>query len=180
VADAGRELRDGDLVTEPGRTLATEVRADMARRYAGDAGGADGEATEGEGDDLRDDEVLPPDGRFVIVFEGGEPVACGGFRRHDAETAEIKRMWVRPHARGRGLARLVLRELESSARARGYRALVLETGLRQPEALALYESHGYTPIPSYGFYKESPLSRCYRKELGGGSPAGGEASSPSP
>jgi ribosomal protein S18 acetylase RimI-like enzyme len=60
---------------------------------------------------------------------------------------------------------MVLDELESSAVALGYRATVLETGLRQPEALALYESHGYTRIPNYGFYRESALSRCYRKDL---------------
>jgi ribosomal protein S18 acetylase RimI-like enzyme len=159
-----RELRDGDMEAEPGRTLVTELWADMAIRYADDPTAPE---TKGETDDLRNEEVLPPDGRFVIVLEDGAPVACGAIRRHDVDTAEIKRMWVRPEARGRGIARLVLRELESSARAQGYRALVLETGLRQPEALALYESHGYTTIPNFGFYKESPLSVCYRKELGG-------------
>jgi GNAT superfamily N-acetyltransferase len=152
------------MVTEPGRTLVTELWVDLAVRYADDPTAPE---TKGETDDLRNDEVLPPDGRFVIVVERGEPVACGAIRRHDAETAEIKRMWVRPHARGRGLARLVLRELESTASSRGYRALVLETGVRQPEALALYESHGYATIPNFGFYKESPLSVCYRKELTG-------------
>jgi ribosomal protein S18 acetylase RimI-like enzyme len=159
---AERELRDGDMVTEPGRTLVTELWDDMAIRYADDPTAPE---TKGETDDLRNEEVLPPDGRFVIVLEDGEPVACGAIRRHDATTAEIKRMWVRPEARGRGLARFVLRELESTAASRGYRSVVLETGLRQPEALALYESHGYRTIPSYGFYKESALSVCYRKEL---------------
>jgi GNAT superfamily N-acetyltransferase len=167
VADL--ELRDGDMVTEPGRTLVTELWADMAVRYSDDPTAPE---TDGETDDLRNEEVLPPDGRFVVVFDRDEPVACGAIRRHDAATAEIKRMWVRPQARGRGLARLVLRELESTAAARGYRALVLETGLRQPEALALYESHGYTTIPSFGFYKESPLSVCYRKELTAGQSTG--------
>jgi GNAT superfamily N-acetyltransferase len=165
------DLRDGDMVTEPGRTLVTELWDDMAIRYADDETAPE---TKGETDDLRNEEVLPPDGRFVIVFDGDDPVACGAIRRHDAESAEIKRMWVRPGARGRGLARLVLRELEATAAARGYRALVLETGLRQPEAIALYESHGYTTVPNFGFYKESALSVCYRKELDGtpGVPSG--------
>jgi ribosomal protein S18 acetylase RimI-like enzyme len=60
---------------------------------------------------------------------------------------------------------VALSELESTATNLGYRALVLETGVRQPEAIALYESHGYTRIPNYGFYKDSALSVCYRKEL---------------
>ena len=102
----------------------------------------------------------------MIVFDdSGAPIGCGAIRRHDPQTAEIKRMWVRPAARGRGVSRLILDELEASVVALGYRAMVLETGLRQPEAIALYESHGYTPIPNYGFYRESPLSRCYRKPL---------------
>jgi GNAT superfamily N-acetyltransferase len=162
---ADREIRDGDMETEPGRTLVTELWSDMAIRYADDPTAPE---TKGETDDLRNEEVLPPDGRFIVVFEDDEPVACGAIRRHDADAAEIKRMWVRPGARGRGLARLVLATLESSARERGYRALVLETGLRQPEALALYESEGYTTIEPFGFYKESALSVCYRKELPAG------------
>ena len=156
------ELRDGDTVTEPGRTLVEELWLDMGIRYADDPTAPE---TKGEVDDLRNEEVLPPVGRFLIVLDDGRPVACGAIRRHDEESAEIKRMYVRPEARGRGLARLVLRELESSAVALGYRALVLETGLRQPEAIALYESAGYRTIAPFGFYKESALSVCYRKEL---------------
>lgn len=150
------------METEPGRALTRELWADMALRYADDPTAPE---TKGETDDLRNDELVPPTGRFVIAFDNGRPVACGAIRRHDDDAAEIKRMYVRPEARGRGLARLVLRELEATAIRAGYRALVLETGLRQPEALALYESHGYRVIPNFGFYKESPLSVCYRKDL---------------
>jgi GNAT superfamily N-acetyltransferase len=159
---ARREIRDADISMEPGRTLAAEMWADMAVRYVDDPAAPE---PKGETDDLRPEELAPPMGRFIVVYDGGEPIACGAIRRHDDETAEVKRMWVRPGARGRGVARMVLDELESSAVALGYRATVLETGLRQPEALALYESHGYTRIPNYGFYRESALSRCYRKEL---------------
>jgi GNAT superfamily N-acetyltransferase len=156
------EIRDSDIAVEPGRTLAAEMWADMAIRYADDPTAPE---PKGDTDDLRPEELSPPSGRFIIVYDGDEPIACGAIRPHDEITAEIKRMWVRPAARGRGVARLILDELESSAMVIGYRATVLETGERQPEALALYESHGYSQIPNYGFYKESPLSRCYRKEL---------------
>jgi GNAT superfamily N-acetyltransferase len=157
------ELRDGDVITEPGRTLADELWREMEALYADDPTAPE---TNGETDDLRNEELLPPTGRFVIVYDDAdEPIACGAIRRRDDETAEIKRMYVRREARGRGLSRLVLRELEATAIRRGYRALVLETGSRQPEAIALYESAGYTIIPNFGYYRHSPLSVCYRKEL---------------
>lgn len=157
------QLRDGDMVTEPGRTLTSELWHEMEALYADDPTAPE---TNGETDDLRNEELLPPTGRFVIVYDdAGDPVACGAIRRRDPETAEIKRMYVRRAARGRGLSRLVLGELQATAIRLGYRALVLETGSRQPEAIALYESDGYTVIPNFGFYKASPLSVCYRKEL---------------
>ena len=74
-------------------------------------------------------------------------------------------MYVVPHARGRGLARLMLAHLESTARDAGADAMVLETGIVQPEAIALYVSSGYTPIPGFGFYRDSPLSRCFGRRL---------------
>jgi GNAT superfamily N-acetyltransferase len=80
-------------------------------------------------------------------------------------TAEIKRMYVAAHARRRGLARLVLAHLEATARAAGAEAMVLETGLAQPEAIALYESSGYTPIAGFGFYKDAELARCFARRL---------------
>lgn len=116
----------------------------------------------------------PPLGSFFVGYDGPdhtEPVATGAWRRSSVEvlgayrTAEIKRMYVVPHRRGRGLSRLVLAHLESSAAESGVEALVLETGLAQPEAIALYLSSGYVPVPAFGFYKESPLSRCFAKDL---------------
>ncbi|WP_016701259.1 GNAT family N-acetyltransferase, partial [Actinoalloteichus spitiensis] len=100
------------------------------------------------------------------------PVACGGWRRvAEAEDgvgpgdAELKRMFVLPSARGRGLARSLLVYLEVAARDAGYRRMVLETGTEQPEAMALYRSEGYEPIPNFGTYREHPLSRCFAKSL---------------
>lgn len=113
----------------------------------------------------------PPDGSFFVGYRDGAPVATGAWRRSPVSalgsdrTAEVKRMYVAPRARGTGLARRMLAHLEASAAEHGAEVVVLETGLRQPEAIALYESSGYTPIPGFGHYKESPTSRCYARRL---------------
>lgn len=114
----------------------------------------------------------PPHGAFFVGYLGGRPVATGGWRRRSdvvvdgiREAAEIKRMYVVPAARHQGLARAVLAHLEETARQSGAGLMVLETGLEQPEALALYASSGYRPIPGFGFYKDSPLSRCLARRL---------------
>lgn len=113
----------------------------------------------------------PPAGSFFVGYVEGRPVATGAWRRTDVEalgarrTAEVKRMYVAPPARGLGLARVMLAHLELDAQAHGAEALVLETGLRQPEAMALYESSGYEPVPAFGYYKDEPISRCYAKRL---------------
>jgi GNAT superfamily N-acetyltransferase len=74
-------------------------------------------------------------------------------------------MYVAPRARRRGLARVTLAHLEETARAAGAQAIVLETGLAQPEAIALYESSGYVAIPSFGFYRDAPLNRCFARRM---------------
>lgn len=127
-------------------------------------------------------EFEPPRGRFVIGIDDrdgtldhrdGEPVAMGGWRwRPDLtdrfggdRVAEVKRMFVPPRERGRGHARRLLAFLEESARTDGVERLVLETGLVQPEAIALYEATGYTPVEPFGHYADSPLVRCFGKDL---------------
>ncbi|WP_205474079.1 GNAT family N-acetyltransferase [Nocardioides sp. SYSU D00038] len=114
----------------------------------------------------------PPGGSFFVGYDAGAAVATGAWRRrHDAafegvtETAEIKRMYVAPRARGRGHARAVLAHLEATAAAAGAGAMVLETGSRQPEAIALYESAGYVRIPGFGHYRDSPVNRCFARRL---------------
>lgn len=113
----------------------------------------------------------PPDGSFFVGYLDGVAVATGAWRRSGVEafgttaTAEVKRMYVAPGARGRGVGRRMLAHLEQSAHEGGARAVVLETGLRQPEAIGLYESSGYTPVPSFGYYRDAPLSRCYGRRL---------------
>jgi putative acetyltransferase len=107
----------------------------------------------------------PPDGVFLAVRVDGRAVACGGICRFDETRAELKRMYVEPDARGRGLGRRVLEALEDEARRLGYDAVVLETGERNREALGLYGSVGYRPIPCYGPYAQQATSRCYEKAL---------------
>lgn len=111
-------------------------------------------------------------GCFVVGYDGGEPVATGAWRRRPVPrgapgtvAVELKRMYVAPCARGRGVARAMLAHLEDTARAAGADVVVLETGLRQPEAIALYESSGYTLIPGFGHYRGEPLSRCFARLL---------------
>jgi GNAT superfamily N-acetyltransferase len=100
-------------------------------------------------------EFAPPDGLFLVAYVDGTPAACGGWRAHGTD-AELKRMYVAPAFRGRGLARAVLAELERTAGEAGFRRVILESGQRQPEALALYRSSGYEPVPSFGVYADSP------------------------
>jgi len=110
-------------------------------------------------------------GRFFVGYLDGVPVATGAWRRHEsiadapAPSVEIKRMYVAKTHRGRGLARVMLAHLETTGAAAGARSIILETGLAQPEAIALYESSGYRPIPGFGFYRDAPLNRCFAKPL---------------
>jgi GNAT superfamily N-acetyltransferase len=97
-------------------------------------------------------EFVPPAGLFLVAEVGGEPAGCGAWRRHGDLEVEVKRVYVVPAFRRLGLAQLVVAALEDSARAAGYRSVVLNSGDRQPEALALYEALGYTPVPGYGIY----------------------------
>ena len=108
---------------------------------------------------------VPPDGVFVLVRDGERPVACGGLARFDESRAELKRMYVVPEARGRGLGRRVLAELEEHARALGYTGLVLETGDKSAAALAIYASSGFERIACWPPYDSRELSLCFEKKL---------------
>ena len=107
----------------------------------------------------------PPDGYFVLAMIDGEPVGCGGFRRLDSTKAEIKRMYVDPAGRGKGVGGQILRHLEDQARAAGYRESWLEAGTLQPEAVSLYVSFGYSAVDPCGEFKEDPRSRCFMRAL---------------
>jgi putative acetyltransferase len=110
-------------------------------------------------------EVTAGRGVFYVAYRSGTPVACVGLRRMSNDAAEIKRMFVVPAARRQGVGARLLRALESSARELGVRRIVLETGDRQPEALALYARRGFATIPRFGAYVHSPLSVCMEKVL---------------
>jgi hydroxymethylpyrimidine/phosphomethylpyrimidine kinase len=120
------------------------------------------------------DEFTPPHGLFLVGWLGGVPVACGGWRVHaepvanlpaGARAVEVKRMFVAASARRRGLARLLLAELERTARAAGHSHVVLNTGAAQPEAMALYEAAGYEQVTPYGYYRTYGNARFYGKRL---------------
>lgn len=143
-------------IDEPeGAALAAAHLAEMERRYG----------AEDEWDGLVPDQLAPPNGTFLVAWIEDEAVGCGGLRRIDDTTGEIKRMFVAESARRHGVARAVLVELERTAQRLGFERLILETGILQPEAIALYESHGYEPITPYGVYADSPMSRCFAKPL---------------
>jgi putative acetyltransferase len=101
----------------------------------------------------------------VVVYYDGKPVGCGAFKQIEEGITEIKRMYVSPEARCRGVGAMVLKELEQWSAELGYRACVLETGKRQFEAVALYRRSGYQEIPNYGQYSGVENSVCFEKTL---------------
>jgi GNAT superfamily N-acetyltransferase len=100
----------------------------------------------------------PPQGLFLVGYVDGKAVATGAWRVKDTDVAEIKRMYVAQAARRRGIAQLILADLESTAAAAGHREIWLETGSAQPEAIALYHRSGYTPIAPFGHYADAEQS----------------------
>jgi GNAT superfamily N-acetyltransferase len=108
-------------------------------------------------------EVAPPLGAWVVAYLDHEPVGCGGVKRLDDSSAELKRIYLAPEARGHGLGRRLLAELERYAQSLGYAQLRLDTGDRQPEALGLFLSAGYEYIADYNgnmwatYWMEKPL-----------------------
>ena len=147
-----RSYEDADV-----RRLVAEVQAEYVTRY----GGPDEAAVDPA-------DFSSPTGLFLVGLDGGEPLVTGGWRRLDGTldgAAEIKRMYVVAAARRRGLARLMLAELERTAAAAGVRSVVLNTGEQQPEAIALYESSGYERIPGFGHYACTDGAIFFGKEL---------------
>ncbi|MFY1687305.1 GNAT family N-acetyltransferase [Plantactinospora sp. WMMB782] len=105
------------------------------------------------------------DARYLVGVLGGRAVVCGAIRALDRDTAEIRRMYVRPAYRGQGLARQLLGALEELALRSGHTVLRLETGSHLPGAIQLYLSSGYAEIPVYGDYAGNPYSVCFEKRL---------------
>ena len=132
--------------------------AEVQREYVVRYGGTDSTPVE-------PDEFAPPGGAFLLACLGEEAVGCIGLRRHNLGDVELKRMYVRRDHRRHGHGRALLHAAEARACALGYRRIILETGTAQPEALALYTDEGYRRIPGFGIHRDSPLSRCFAKEL---------------
>jgi GNAT superfamily N-acetyltransferase len=104
---------------------------------------------------------------IVVLYESDTAMGCGAIKEYDIETMEVKRMYVLPEKRGKGAATIVLKELEMWAKELGYSKCILETGKRQPEAIALYYKNNYLVIPNYGQYKNVENSVCFQKKLQG-------------
>lgn len=104
---------------------------------------------------------------FLVALDpaSGAALGCGALRRLDDTSAEVKRMYVVPHARGTGVATALLRALEAAAVERGWTTIRLETGTAQPDAQRFYLREGYHPIPQFGVYIGSPVSLCYERKL---------------
>jgi GNAT superfamily N-acetyltransferase len=130
------------------QALVTAQQAELRARYAGDT-----------------EPGTPPSAADVAVLlvardADGTAIGCGALRQLEPAVAEVKRMYVAPGARGRGISRAVLAALEAAALDRGWTTLRLETGPRQPEAIGLYESAGYRPIGPFGGYVDEPDAGC--------------------
>jgi putative acetyltransferase len=135
------------------RTLVTELDADLRFRN-------------GDMMDIYDQHnIIEKIDTVVIAYLNDKPVGCGCFKIFDPEAVEIKRMFVQPDARGNGLSKLVLNELETWARDLNFKYAVLESASKQAEAHSLYQKSGYERIENYGPYINMPYSFCFRKVL---------------
>lgn len=147
-------------ITHPdAAALVGQVQAEYVLRY-----GSEDETPIAPGD------FEPPVGAFFVGYLDEVPVVSGAWRtttltRLGERALEIKRMYVPPAYQRQGLARRMLDHLEAEGRAQGADHLILETGLMQPEAIALYTSRGYEPVAGFGFYCGSDLSRCFGRRL---------------
>jgi putative acetyltransferase len=145
-----------DILSAVAQDLIRSLNAELSGRYPEEG------ATHFR---LQADEVAEGRGAFLVAYLGATPVGCGAVRAIGEAVGEIKRMYVSPAVRGRGVGLAVLDALEAEARRLGMRRLVLETGVRQHEALALYRRFGYSSIPAFGEYLDSPLSVCLGRDL---------------
>jgi GNAT superfamily N-acetyltransferase len=137
------EFRDGWVDAGDGGRLEAAMRAELEAIYQ------DLDMTSAAMPAAGPAELNPPAGVFLVGYLDEQPICCGGIKRLDVEACELKRMYVVPALRGRGLARALLAALEDRARALGYRVVRLTTGPQQPASRHLYESAGYAPIENF-------------------------------
>lgn len=101
----------------------------------------------------------------LVAYDGDVPVGCGAIKECSTDSMEVKRMYVLPSERGKGIASVMLHELEQWAIDLNHHKCLLETGMQQPEAIALYKKNGYCVIPNFGQYENIENSVCFEKLL---------------
>ena len=101
----------------------------------------------------------------IVVYENNDIAGCGAIKEYDSDTMEVKRMYVPPEKRNKGIASVVLKELEQWTAELNYKKCLLETGKKQPEAIALYKKNGYKIVPNFGQYENVTNSVCFEKVL---------------
>ncbi|BFU42822.1 GNAT family N-acetyltransferase [Krasilnikovia sp. MM14-A1004] len=148
------DIRPARFTAPEVQLLVADALGDLSQRYGG------------TGDDtpIAAEDFEAPSGAFFGAYLGDALVGCAGWRAH-GEDAELKRMYTSPSVRGRGVARRLLAAVEDSARADGRKRMILETGDRQPEAIALYTSAGYERIEDFGYYKGQAGVLSYARTL---------------
>ncbi len=140
-----------DSSNEDYKTLVLELDKDLAAR---DGDNAPFFAQYNKSDDIK---------YTIVAYENGVAVGSGAIKEYEAGVVEIKRMYVPPVHRGKGIASVVLKELEVWAKELGYSKAILETGKKMPEAISVYNKNGYALIPNYGQYSGVEESVCFEK-----------------
>lgn len=148
------EIREERADSETARALIAELDATLNAQYPPESR---------HGYDV--EKLLRTNVAFFVVYLDGEPAACGGIELVGDDYAELKRMYVRPAFRGRGLGRLLVERLTGHAAEHGLSTVRLETGIHQAEALALYERTGFERVGPFGPYRPDPLSVFMEKRL---------------
>jgi len=150
-------LQPTDPTSRDARALVAALDADIMSRYPG-------APVHG----IEASTLVASGGVFLVGYIGERPVACGALRPLEPGVVEVKRMYVEPDVRRRGVARGLLERLEGLARERGFAAVRIETGFKQHEAIGLYHRAGYERIEPFGEYEGNDYSVCFEKRLGAG------------
>ena len=156
ICSAKLHICRNDILSPTAQQLIAALNAELEARYPEDGANFFRLDTE---------EVAEGRGAFLVAYLAGKPVGCGAVRRIEPHIAEIKRMYVDPAARDRGVGRQILVALEAESRQLGAHRLILETGPRQPEAIAVYARSGFVEIPLFGEYVDPNFSVCMAKNI---------------